>query len=188
LNHLLNEVKTIRDHSLFRTILMAMSHPGSVYPVPELEDETDPVTCLLGCMMDNEVGFAVIGNSDLEARLAKQTCGRPAPVDDADFIIAPKGSTHGAIDRFKRGTLEYPDKGATVVYLVEALGYGNISFTLSGPGVDGETDLDIAGFDYDELRWLREVNTEFPLGVDALFMDSACRIAAIPRSSQIGVD
>ena len=188
MNHLINEAKTIRDHSLFRTILMAMSHPGSVYPVPELEDEPDAVTCLLGCMMDNEVGFAVIDDPDLETRLAKQTCGRPAPVDAADFIIAPKGSTQGAIGRFKRGTLEYPDKGATVVYLVETLGYGNISFTLSGPGVDGEADLEISGFGWEELRNLRDVNIEFPLGVDALFMDSAGRIAAIPRSSQIGVN
>lgn len=188
MNPICKETQVIRGHRMFRMILTAMSHPGSVYPVPDLEQDTDPLTSFLGCIMDNEVGFAVIDDHELEARLLKMTGSRPSPVSDADFIIALQGSTQKSMDRFKRGTLEYPDQGATVVYRVETLGYGNLSITLTGPGVDGETDLDMAGLDLEELGQLKDVNIEFPLGIDALFIDRTGRIAAIPRSSQIGVN
>lgn len=187
MNPSLNDARIIRDHGVFRMILGAMSHPGSVFPVPELEDETESLPLLLGCLMDAETGFSVIGDQVLAARLGKITGARPLPVDQADFIIAPRGATQGLMPLFKRGTLEYPDLGATVIYRVETLGYGELTVTCEGPGVDGETELEIGGMDRDEFMQLRDVNLEFPLGVDVILLDRAGRIAAMPRSTRTGV-
>ncbi len=180
------ENRTIRDHLTFRVILQGMSHPGKVFPMPGLPEKGSAAVELLGCLMDNEVGFAVIGDTDLETALVRHTDSRPVFPEDADYIIVKNGTTRGRLTNFKRGSLEYPDTGATILYLVEALSEAT-GVVLSGPGVNGTVSLRITGLDPSELQLLREVNSEFPLGVDAIFLDQSGNIACIPRSSCIGV-
>jgi alpha-D-ribose 1-methylphosphonate 5-triphosphate synthase subunit PhnH len=165
---------------------MAVSRPGTVLPVPELTDSDNPVTDLLGCLMDIETTFAVIGDDSLASRMSRRTESRLSPADTADFILAPAGSTGDRMATFKRGTLEYPDRSATVVYGVESLGCGGLSVTLTGPGVDGETTLEITGIGRNEFHRLQEMNDEFPLGIDAIFVDRNGRIAALPRTTRTG--
>jgi len=179
--------RTIRDHFTFRVLLQGMSHPGRVFPLPGLPGEGSAAVELLGCLMDNEVGFAVIGDRDMEREIARHTDSRPVSLEDADFIIAQHGTTMGRLAHFRRGSLEYPDTGATVLYLVEVLSE-TAGVVLSGPGIDGTTSLRISGLDPGEWQLFREVNSEFPLGVDAIFLDRSGNIACIPRSSRIGVN
>jgi len=178
--------RTIRDHFTFRVILQGMSHPGKVYPLPDLPGAGSAVIEILDCLMDNEVSFAVIGDNDMETVIARHTDCRPVSAEDADYIVARNGTTRGKLVNFKRGSLEYPDTGATVLYLVEALSE-DAGVILSGPGVNGTVCLRIAGLDLSELQLLNQVNSEFPLGVDAIFLDQGGKIACIPRSSRIGV-
>jgi len=173
---------------MFRVILKGMSHPGMVYRLPVFTGERHSVVDLLGCLMDNEVSFAVIDDMNLETVLACHTCSRQTSCEDADYIVVRNGTTRGKLAEFKRGSLEYPDTGATIVYLVEALGEAKDGIILSGPGVKGTASLQITGLDPGELQLLREVNSEFPLGVDAIFLDRSGNIACIPRSSRIGVN
>ena len=179
--------RTIRDHFTFRVILQGMSHPGKVYPLPNLPGAESAVIEILGCLMDNEVSFAVIGDKDMETVIARHTDSRPVSFEDADYIIVRNGTTRGKLAGFKRGSLEYPDTGATILYLVEALSEAT-GVVLSGPGVNGTVSLRITGLDPSELQLLRQVNSEFPLGVDAIFLDQSGHIACIPRSSRIGVN
>lgn len=179
--------RTIRDHFTFRVILQGMSHPGKVYPLPNLSGAESAVIEILGCLMDNEVSFAVIGDKDMETVIARHTDSRPVSFEDADYIIARDGTTCGKLAAFKRGSLEYPDTGATVIYLVEELSQAT-GVVLSGPGVNGTASLRITGLDPSELQLLRQVNSEFPLGIDAIFLDQSGHIACIPRSSRIGVN
>jgi alpha-D-ribose 1-methylphosphonate 5-triphosphate synthase subunit PhnH len=179
--------RTIRDHFTFRVILQGMSHPGKVFTLPVLPGEGSAAVELLGCLIDNEVSFAVIGDRDMETVLARHTDSRPVSSDDADYIIVRNGTTQGRLANFKRGSLEYPDTGATVLYLVEALSEA-AGVVLSGPGINGTASLRISGLDPGELQLLGEVNSEFPLGVDTIFLDQSGNIACIPRSSRIGVN
>ena len=179
--------RNIRDHFTFRVILQGMSHPGKIYPLSVLPGAEPAVIEILGCLMDNEVSFAVIGDKDMETVIARHTDSRPVSAEDADYIIGRNGTTCGKLAGFKRGSLEYPDTGATVIYLVEALREAT-GVVLSGPGVNGTVSLRITGFDPSELQLLRQVNSEFPLGVDAIFLDQSGNIACIPRSSRIGVN
>lgn len=203
--------RTIRDHFTFRVILQGMSHPGKIYPLsglPVSSADTGTSSCcysgkasplphspgaesavieVLGCLIDNEVSFAVIGGKDMETVIARHTDSRPVSFEDADYIIVRNGTTRGKLAGFKRGSLEYPDTGATILYLVESLSEAT-GVVLSGPGVNGAVSLRITGLDPGELQLLRQVNSEFPLGVDAIFLDQSGNIACIPRSSQIGVN
>jgi alpha-D-ribose 1-methylphosphonate 5-triphosphate synthase subunit PhnH len=86
----------------------------------------------------------------------------------------------------KRGTLEYPDGGATLVYLIEEIAGEGGATELSGPGVNGTASPLFIGLAASELMGLREINAEYPLGVDAMFLDTNGRIACIPRSTRIG--
>ena len=176
----------IHDHRTFRVILRGMSHPGKVYSLPG-EPETGAIK-LLGCLMDHEVSFAVLDNRDMETALALHTGSRPVSPEEADYIIVCDGTTSGILADCRRGSLEYPDTGATIMYLVEELIEGDEGIVLSGPGVNGTISLQVKGLQTSEFRLLQKVNSEFPLGVDALFLDRCGRIACIPRSSRIGVN
>ena len=176
----------IRDHETFRVILQGMSHPGKVYPLPGAPKTG--IIDLLGCLMDNEVSFAVIGDKDMEAALARHTGSRPAVPEEADFVVVTGGACGQGLESCRRGSLEYPDTGATVVYLVEELCLRDEGIVLSGPGIDGTIALQIKGLAPSEFSFLQKMNGEFPLGVDALFLDRNGCIACIPRSTRIGVN
>jgi alpha-D-ribose 1-methylphosphonate 5-triphosphate synthase subunit PhnH len=180
-----------RDHAAFRQVLHAMSHPGTVcsltVPVP-INSAHATLVQLLGCLMDNEVAFSVIGDETgtLATALSLHTGSSQTDIGESDFIIATRGATDGQLSLIKRGTLEYPDKGSTLVYLVdEIVGEGGTA-ELSGPGIKGTVSPLFMGLAATELAGLREVNAEYPLGVDAIVLDTYGRIACIPRSTRIG--
>jgi len=182
--------KIIHDHITFRTILAAMSHPGKVYRLPEFEKEETAVVELLRCLLDNEVGVAVVGDPALGSDLFRHTGCRLVSCDEADFIIIGSLADSAALTGCKVGSLEYPDGGATILYLVDGLSEGDGGIVLSGPGIEEKISLRISGLAAGELSRLQELNSEFPLGVDAMFFVRRRngRIACIPRSSQIEVN
>lgn len=178
----------IKDHALFRVLLQAMSRPGKVYELPQSHGEQQTAVQLLGCLLDNEVSLAVLDDAALETALLRHTNSPKALPENADYIVVSQGTTCGWLTGFKRGTLEYPDAGATVIYLVEDLQADGGKINFSGPGIKGMVAPAISGFDMREFDSLREVNMEYPLGVDAIFLDRNGRIACIPRSTKIGVN
>jgi len=180
--------QTIRDHQTFRVILSAMSHPGRVFRLPEFTSEETAVVELLQCLVDNEVGVAVVGEPTLAQSLARRTGCRLVPSREADFIIVGNGANSAEVTDFKSGSLEYPDSGATVIYLVDGLSEGEGGIVLTGPGINDTIRLRISGLGAEELPRLRRINSHFPLGIDALFFVPRRngRLACIPRSSQIG--
>jgi alpha-D-ribose 1-methylphosphonate 5-triphosphate synthase subunit PhnH len=183
---------THRQHATYRIILQAMSHPGKSYrlPAPTAADiKHAPLLAMLGCLLDSEVTFSIIGDdcSPLANELTLYTGSSRTGISEADFIIARHGATDGLLPLIKRGSLEYPDKGATVVYRIdEIMDYGGTA-ALTGPGINGVIRPRFAGLAAEELPGFREINAEYPLGVDVMFLDSHGRIACIPRSTKIGV-
>ena len=168
-----------------------MSHPGTAcqLTIPEpATGEPAPLIRLLGCLMDNEVTFSIIGDDTgtLAADISLHTGSSLTDISESDFIIAPRGTTDGELSRIKRGSLEYPDKGATLVYLVDEIADEGGAAELSGPGISGAVRPMFRGLAASELEGLREANAEYPLGVDAIFLDNNDRIACIPRSTRIG--
>ena len=184
---------TVKEENLitqktFRTLLQAMSHPGRVYSLSqELENG---LILVIQTLLDHEVAFNVFGHQreEWEYRIIRATGSRTANIEDADFVIIPSGGSNGAILHAKRGSLEYPDTGATVIYSINSFSSrdnGDLRVTLKGPGINGEITPFIGGIKKDEFHYLKEVNSEYPLGVDSIFIDAENRIMCIPRSTKI---
>jgi len=186
----------VTAHRVFRCLLQAMSRPGRLYtlPPPTGAGPWEAVLTLLESLLDHEVSFAVIGGDgarELPSLVASRTRCRAADIGEADWVIVPHGDAEGRILQAKRGTPQYPDRSATIVFRVPTLLGGESrrpAIALTGPGIRGEIRLGpIEGLGPREAGHLREINREFPLGVDAVFIDDAGRILCIPRSTQIRI-
>ena len=182
-----------RDHAIFRVILQATSHPGKGFELPvsgTCNDRQATLISMLGCLMDNEVTFSIIGDEgdSIADAITFRTGSFLVGISEADFVIASRGATDGLLELIKRGTLDYPDKGATLVYLIDRIADNGGSTALRGPGIDGVIQPLFSGLADTELTGLRKVNSEYPLGVDALFLDAHGRVTSIPRSRRIGVN
>lgn len=175
----------------FRTILTAFSRPGQIRRLPVSGRDSDALFMILETLLDQEATHCIIHGdkgSLLSQRLFASTGSRQVASEEADFIIAPDGHTGGTIERAKLGSLEYPERSATVVYCVTALHSEKpvpLRCSLTGPGIADRCALPaMDGFEYGELLQWSRINQQFPLGIDAIFVDSEGRLMALPRSTQ----
>lgn len=178
----------------FRTMLTAFSRPGQVWCLPFSGREKhsfDALCIILETLLDQEASHFIIPGDDgsaLSERLFTLTGSRRVALEEADFIIAPNGHTDGTIDRAKRGDLEFPERSATVVYRVTALRcekQAPLRCSLTGPGIADRCAFPaMDGFEYGELLQWSLINQQFPLGVDAIFVDREGRLMTMPRSTQ----
>lgn len=184
------------SQAVFRVVLDAMARPGSEATIPA----TDPRCPLADCaalaavaqtLLDHEVTFAVApglaGDSDAFARYFAATTGsRPAPLDEADYIFAASPLARGLLAGLKRGSLAYPDEGATLLILTPEFGAGaGVAVELRGPGVPGTAEATLAGLTDADLMERRAANAEVPRGVDLLLVDRRGRLRCLPRTTQI---
>lgn len=179
---------TIRDHVTFRSVLRGMSRPGTVQRLPE-SGGADYLITLLSSLIDNEVTVAAIGVDwdELLKTVVRATGCRLASVGEADFVLVLGGDSGGQLSKLRRGASEYPETGATVLYLLEEVAEEGGDVSLSGPGIKNAVRPSLRWLADTELKLLGEVNRNFPLGLDAIFLDLEGRFTCIPRSVQIGV-
>ena len=183
----------IHDHATFRILLQTMSRPGSIGQLPrhrEASGQRELLVGMLRSLIDNEVSFFVLDDPSgyLSQEISRSTGSTSKDIPVADFLIFPAGTSRGTVTGARRGTLEYPDSGATAVYLVEKLGGNGGPVALHGPGINGTVHPLISEPAGAELALLREANAEFPLGLDAIFLDRDGMVMCIPRSTRIGED
>lgn len=160
-----------------------MANPGMVIKLPGAGLEK-----VCEVLLDHEVSFSVIGSGvhdGLIRKIYEITKSEYVRADTADYVIVAGGSSCGGIKSLNRGTLDFPDKGATVIYMVRELGNGGLTLGLKGPGIESIRDLTINGADAGDLMDIKEMNSEFPLGLDLVLIDDNGFASSIPRSSSI---
>lgn len=170
----------------FRAVLTAMSRPGTVQRGP-----IDPADrAVMATLVDHEVGSyvedaALVAALEREGRLDRQ------PFEEAE-VVHVDGSTDGRVRNARRGSLEEPGRGATVVYrvggVIEGISTGNgaTGLELSGPGVPGTRSLAVTGLPAAEFDAIAEAQAGYPRGIDVVFA-AGDRIAAVPRSVELEV-
>ena len=177
----------------YRLLLDSMARPGKINVMPQLELTTPrgihAAGALVGfALLNSEVSFYVDGLAaeDVSLYLLVNSSARPAEAEEADYVYLDGTAAAEILYRLKTGTLPYPESSATVIVAVEELGgETGLVLTLSGPGVDGERRLAVAGMGTALLEALVTINAEFPLGIDLVLTDPTGRIACIPRSSRV---
>lgn len=168
------------QQQIFRDLLHVFSYPGRV---AECTAESMTWLALLAALTDGEVTLAD-PHGLITADIWPKLEARSNTPDTAIFIVADGGR---AMD-FQpcTGSLESPETGATLLLRVAALGeysVGGFQLNLSGPGIQGHTELSVSGL---HPSWLiaRAKMASFPLGVDLLLCDEY-RFAALPRTTRV---
>lgn len=186
--------------TLYRLLLDAVSRPGRRMSMPPADTPESTERLLLlettACLIDHEVSYALTGPwpEPLRYEISLRTGAREVPCDTADFILVAGSHSEGAVLQAKRGTLSYPDLGATLVYCLDAQTAKPMpndtaaTVHLSGPGIKTPLTPEIAGLADEEYRLLSEINSEYPLGVDTFIMEGNRHVMAVPRSTHIEVD
>jgi len=175
----------------FRGVLDAMAHPGRIVTLPPLPEPPTPLVLATAAialtLLDYETPLWLDTRARSEAALEylRFHCGVPVVglARSAAFAVVADGEDLPALDDFDLGTDEFPDRSTTVIVQVGGLRAGR-GRRLTGPGIDGESRIEIQGVS--EWLWpmLRENHALFPRGVDVLLtVDS--RVLALPRTTHV---
>ena len=179
------------SQQIFRAVLDAMAHPGRIVSVPppiETPVPLSPATasvCLT--LVDGETPVWL----DAAARQAEVIeylrfhCGCPIAAEprDARFAVVADPSEMLSLDAFDPGSDEYPDRSATVIVQVEEF-RANEGLRLTGPGIEGETRLDVRCLSEPFWESVHRNHALFPRGVD-LILAAGSTMVALPRSTQV---
>ncbi len=184
----------------FRTLLNAMANPGTVHLLEPRPGET-PEEAIAFALCDHEVTFAVVdepeqpvqrGAVPVARRIALRTGSVEVEIGAGAFVFAYAPLGDDRWREVRRGTLAYPDGGATVVYVLPAVGAGPLALTLTltlvGPGIETAQRLSLAGFERSEIAARDRACEDYPMGVDCVFVDGAGRVACLPRSTSVQIE
>lgn len=169
---------------VFRTILEAMSNPGRRVSIAEQAEKMHSdgkVFLAIGMtLLDNEVTYAACGNSELAENMALLTLSKEEPLEQADFIfVEEEAQLAEVIEKAKCGTLEDPQKSATII--VKTGKDCDKTLHLYGAGVDGTLQLEVPDVTVKALELRKQQNYEYPQGVDFIFVTADGELFSIPR-------
>lgn len=186
---------------VFRGLLDSMARPGKIstiepFPWQATAPEMDFAPFVLGIactLLDIEVTFSVPGPDlvKLVTDLEFHTNSRAVAPDAADYLLLTSRDDPGMILSAKRGNLDFPDQGATVILVVADLSEIQpshqspaVSVQLTGPGILGEKTIWVTGVNHSFFETFRMANSEFPLGLDLILVGRE-KVACLPRSVTI---
>ena len=185
------------SQKVFRSLLLAMSYPGRIVKIQECfsfpyqVEVPMPLASIAYTLLDGEVSFAAIGKDKerIEEDIRRLTGARVEKIQNADYVFVLGENSRGKINLLKRGTPEYPDSSATVVYYVDAISKNGpgIAIQLEGPGIKCKRKVFLNGLDVQEFLSIKSINLNYPLGLDCIFADRSGNTFCLPRSVRLEV-
>lgn len=186
---------------IFRVVLDALANPGSVQQVilhPRLTAEdtiANPfLASVLMTLLDHEVSLHVapgLAAADLAGLMERRTRTTLVDAGSADFVVAEAATLEpGLPETIRRGSLEYPDDGATLVIDVPSLDQteaGTLELTLAGPGIESVRRLRLAGVRAAVFHARNRAVANYPMGIDLILVDTAGRVVGLPRTTGISI-
>lgn len=182
----------VRDaQRCFRAVLDATARPGRIVELADLPEspaglgaaqaaillalaDIDTPVWLPPALRDAEAGHYL--RFHCGCRLATRRA-------DAVFVVPPSLAELPALDELRLGEPEFPDRSATLIVEVDDLAAGG-PLHLTGPGIESEARLAVAGWRAAATDFLRENRRRFPLGVD-LLLTCGNRVVGLPRTVRI---
>jgi len=173
--------------AVFRAVLDALARPGRIVAVPASFTPPAGVSpaaaAALLALADTDTPLWLHPELAQAAGFFRFHCGAPVAADGAAAVFALAPGAGMRLAGFGVGTPDYPDRSATVLLQVEALG-GGPPWRLSGPGIDGTAELRVRGLPGDfPTQWTAN-RALFPCGVDVL-LAAGERLAGLPRTVAI---
>ena len=172
---------------LFRAILEAFAHPGSIVGLPQPPAGVDRLSpaaaAFLLTLVDRDTPLWLEPGlyTDAVQSFVRFHTGAPIVTSKADALFAvltPEGTP--TINGFAIGTDTYPDRSATLLFDLPSLGGGPLR-RIRGPGINGSTSIAVPGLP--ESFWSEWAANRalFPCGVD-LVLAAGTDLLALPRS------
>jgi alpha-D-ribose 1-methylphosphonate 5-triphosphate synthase subunit PhnH len=175
----------------FRTILKALSEPGTIQKIPFALSAPAPLdiattaVCLTLCDFDTPLWMNPEAANPALASYLRFHCGCPlvATPEVAAFALIVGPYKGLQLEQFAQGSPEYPDRSATLVIQVGSISHGR-QRRLTGPGIAGEAILRVDGLPENfDAQW-QQNSAAFPLGVDLIFCCGSA-IVGLPRTTQL---
>jgi alpha-D-ribose 1-methylphosphonate 5-triphosphate synthase subunit PhnH len=176
----------------FRVLLDALSRPGRIAELPVLPRAPEPLSpaaaaiCLTLVDLESPVWLdEQLRSVPAVADYLRFHCGCPiveAP-ETARFAVVDDPAGMADLERFDQGSLEYPDRSATLVVQVAALD-GRRGRRLAGPGIGGEQRLCVEGPGARFWDFLAGNRERFPLGLD-VFCVTDRAVVGLPRTVEL---
>jgi alpha-D-ribose 1-methylphosphonate 5-triphosphate synthase subunit PhnH len=180
----------LESQAVFRRGLAALARPGEVQQcgdVPAPPSGVQPAAnALLLALLDQDcrLWLSPSLNGAAAGYLRFHTgCILVGDTRQANFALVATPFELPPLGGFELGSDEYPDRSATLVVQVAALGSDG-EWRLSGPGIRDERRLRAQGLGADFLAQWRQNATSFPRGVD-LFLVSGTQLCGLPRTTRI---
>jgi alpha-D-ribose 1-methylphosphonate 5-triphosphate synthase subunit PhnH len=178
------------SQAVFRRGLAALSRPGTVQDCGEVPAPPPGVqraaNALLLALLDQDCRLWLSPSLSGAAAgyLRFHTgCILVGDTRQANFALVANAVELPPLSSFELGSDEYPDRSATLVVQVDALGADG-EWRLSGPGIRDERRLTAQGLGADFLAQWRQNAKRFPRGVD-LFLVSGTQLCGLPRTTRI---
>ncbi|WP_077210930.1 phosphonate C-P lyase system protein PhnH [Bacillus dakarensis] len=182
--------------TVYRKLVDSTSRPGFISDlVPEADklddtvDFSESILLLALTLLDPEVSFKVYSKEShmVSEKISTLTYAKKKDADEADYIFvlkdAEEGSLVEAIQQGKPGTLKDPHVSATIITEVDRLSDDG-ELLLTGPGIQKSNTVAVGESDsWVEARQFK--NTEYPMGIDLLFVDKQHQLLALPRTTRI---
>lgn len=182
----------LASQAVFRTVMEAMARPGLPRPLASKLAAPPPLSATAAAvaltLLDYETPFWLdhaLAMADEVARWLTFHTGAPQTADStaAAFAFISDPLQMPAFEAFSPGSIEYPDRSATLVVEVAAFEHGE-ALVLSGPGIAGNRSFSASPLPDDFRARLAANRALFPRGID-LILASADAVAALPRSLRL---
>lgn len=180
---------------VFTVLLNSLSNPGTIYSVDQkIWERTDGCAVPLLALLGHETPFCVLGehSEELTAIVQHVTTGRPSTLKDARYVAIPHSVTSEEFAEISTGSDLRPDSAAQIsVYCSGRFSTSSsssiegTSVRLSGPGVNGQSELTFEHIDSVVLASLLNRKFAFPRGHDIWFCNNEGQVVAIPRSTTV---
>jgi len=170
----------------FRAVLTALSEPGRVLAL-ELALEPPPplgpaAAAVALSLLDGDTPLWCDRTSRGALPSLRFHTGVPlveAP-EQARFALIADAAQLPSLAAFEAGSDEYPDRSATVIVEVGALGEGR-ALVLRGPGIPDRRTLAVRGLPAGFAAEWHANHARFPRGIDVI-LTAGNRLAGLPRS------
>lgn len=185
----------VRDaQRCFRAVLDATARPGRIVDLGNLRELPEPPAGLGEAQAAILLALADIDTPvwlppalrDAEAGHYLRfhcSCRLATKLADAVFVVPTSLAELPSLDELRLGEPEFPDRSATLIVEVDELAADG-PLHLTGPGIESEARLTVAGWRTATTDFLRENRRRFPLGVD-LLLTCGSRVVGLPRTVRI---
>ena len=167
----------------FRAVLDAMARPGQVHDAGAAVTPPAPLApataAVLLTLVDQETPLWLDAAAAAASDWIAFHCGTRGVADPAACAFAVALSMP-ALARLPAGSHETPERAATLILQVRAIGRGS-RYRLFGPGLREPALLQVDGLPPDFAASWQHNHAQFPCGIDVILC-AGTRLAALPRS------